>query len=186
MPCLQLGHGLRGNGLNLLLHLARKLLGEIANEQRNIIGPLTKRRNPYGKHVEAVVEVGPKLAVSNHLLQIAVCGRDQSNVDLLRTSASETFELAFLQRAQQLRLDLHRNIADLVQEKRSLVRQFQPSDLLRNSPREGASFVPEQFAFQQSGGNGRTIEFYKSPLLAPAMVVNGTRDELLAGSRFAQ
>ena len=49
--------------------------------------------------------------------------------------AAQPLELPLLQNAQQLGLQLQRNIADLVQEQRAVVRQFEAPDLLRDGAR---------------------------------------------------
>jgi hypothetical protein len=46
--------------------------------------------------------------------------------------------------------------------------------------------VTEELAFQQAGRNGGTIELHEGSLLAAAVIVNGARDQFLAGTRFAK
>src|SRR5207253_7075990 len=46
--------------------------------------------------------------------------------------SSDLFELAFLQGAQQLGLNLKWNVAHLIQKQRTLIGQFQPAKLLGN------------------------------------------------------
>ncbi len=46
--------------------------------------------------------------------------------------------------------------------------------------------MTKQFAFEQPGGNGGTVEFYECPLLAPAVIVNGARNQLLSRTGIAQ
>src|SRR5262249_48980438 len=46
--------------------------------------------------------------------------------------------------------------------------------------------MPKQFTFQKPKRNGSAIEFDKGPIPAAAQIVDCTRDQFLAGSRFAQ
>ena len=57
-------------------------------------------------------------------------GRHQAHVHLDRLRAAEALELLLLQHAQQLGLQLRRDVADLVEEQRPLVRQLEAADLL--------------------------------------------------------
>jgi hypothetical protein len=56
------------------------------------------------------------VAVSNHLGEIAVRGGHQSHVHLAGLGAAQALELLFLQHAEQLGLQLWRNVADLIKE----------------------------------------------------------------------
>src|SRR5256886_11279510 len=53
-------------------------------------------------------------------------------------------ELFFLDHAQQLRLGLHADGADFIEENRPLIRNFEQTLLRGNSARECAAQVPEQ------------------------------------------
>ena len=63
--------------------------------------------------------------------------------------AAERFELAFLQHAQQFRLQFERQFADFVEEDRAAVRQGEAAFASRRGARERAAFVAEEFAFDQ-------------------------------------
>src|SRR5439155_10328168 len=59
------------------------------------------------------------------------------------------------------------------------MRQLKPADLLRNGAREGAPFMAEQLAFEQSRGDRGAIHFYKRALPPPAQTMDGSGDEFL-------
>src|SRR5207245_6359639 len=77
-------------------------------------------------------------------------------------------------------------IADLIQEQRALIHRLEEADLSRLGPREGAFFMPEQFALDQGLRHGRAVERPKRTVCAGALRVQGPRDELLAGAAFAR
>ena len=102
------------------------------------------------KHVQAVVEVAAELLVGDHRDEVAIRRRHQPDVDADRPGAAEPLELLLLQHAQQLRLQLQRNVADLVQEQRAAVRELEATDALRDRAGERALLVPEQLALEQA------------------------------------
>src|ERR1039458_7068436 len=57
--------------------------------------------------------------------------------------AAQPLELALLQNAQQLGLQLQRDVADFVQKKRALVGQLEAPDLLADGARECALLMAE-------------------------------------------
>ena len=78
------------------------------HEYRDVLGTLAQRRNHDGEHGQAEIEIVPEAAIGDGLLEIAVRCRDDADVDADRARAPESLELAFLQNAQQLRLQLER------------------------------------------------------------------------------
>src|SRR5260221_680010 len=66
------------------------------------------------------------------------------------------------------------------------MREFQPTDLLADGAGERHSFMSKQFAFEQTGRDGGTVEFDKCAVLTLAVVVNSARHQLLARPRVAQ
>src|SRR5262245_17127983 len=63
----------------------------------------------------------------------------------------------FLKHAEQLGLRESAHVPDLVEEQRAVVRLLKPSDAPRVRSGEGATFVTEEFAFEESFRNGRTV-----------------------------
>src|SRR6185295_9809362 len=99
-------------------------------------------------------------------------GCDEPDVDLVRLVAAESLEFLFLQHAEQLRLQLERNVADLVEKERALVGQLEAARFLCDRPGEGASLMTEQFALQQPQGDRGTIQFDEGPFSAAAQIVD--------------
>src|SRR5262249_24795471 len=94
-------------------------------------------------------------------------------------------ELLLLQDAEQLGLQLQRDVADFVQEERSLVGQLETTSLRADGAGEGALLVTEQLTLQQTGGDGRAVELDERASLPRAQFVQGPRDQFLARARFA-
>ena len=73
-------------------------------------------------------------------------------------SSAAALEGLLLQDAQQLRLQLERHIADFVEKQRALMRQFEPSNLLRQRARECALLVAEPLALEKTGRGRGAID----------------------------
>src|SRR6202044_512379 len=76
-------------------------------------------------------------------------------------------------------------LSDLIKKDGPAICQLKSPDSLRNSPRESASLVPEQFAFEEPGGNRCAIQFDERIVAPPAQVVDGPGDQFFSRSRFA-
>ena len=103
---------------------------------------------------------------------------------LARTDA---LELVFLQNAQQLRLSKERHLADLVQKERAALRHLDLTDLAALfRARERALLIAEEFAFKEIVGDARAVDGDERILVAAALLVDGTGDELLTGTRLTR
>ena len=75
--------------------------------------------------------------------------------------AADTAKRAFLQKAQQLDLSLHCQIANFVEEERSAIGNFCTALAHVDSTCECAFFVTEKFAFHKIFREGSAVERYK-------------------------
>ena len=179
-------HNVRRNRFDLSIHAAGVLSDEVADEQRNVLAALPQRRDRDGENSQAVVEVAAKLAVGNHLFQVAIRGRDEAHVDRNRARAAQPFEFFFLQSAQELGLKFGRKVAHFVEKQSALMSQFQPSDFLGDRTGKGASFMAKQLAFEQAGGDRGTVQLDESPFAARAEIVDRAGNQVFSGAGFAQ
>src|SRR5205823_5076772 len=177
-------HGVGGDGLDALVHATRELLHEVPDERRNVLWPLAERWKRDREDVHAIVQVVPERPGGDHLFEVPVRGCDYPDVDSFGARAAETLELPLLEHPQQLRLQLERDVADLVEEERPAVGQLETADPLRDGPGESAALVAEELALEQARRDGGAVDLDERPPSAPAQVVNGTGDQLLAGARL--
>src|SRR3989449_9067477 len=129
-------------------HGTREPLDEVAHQGGNVLGPLAERRGlgrgnapPRGESVPATVLFHPPEEGAG------ARGRE-ADVDLDRLRTADPLELLLLQDAQQLRLELERDLADLVEEQRAAVGHLEAADLLGDGAGEGAPLVPEELALE--------------------------------------
>ena len=111
----------------------------------------------------------------------AVAGRDHAHVRLLCLGGADAHEDAGFEHAQQLDLQVRWHLGDLVEEQRAAVRTLEEALMLTFGPREAALLMPEQLALNQIGGDGTAVDGDERPIAAPAEVMHGARNELLAG-----
>src|SRR3546814_9783542 len=81
---------------------------------------------------------------------------------------------------------LFRSVADLVEEKRPARRLFEPTRIAARRAGESAFFVPEKLGLDQFARDGRHVDRDERPGAAQPGRVNGARDDLLSGYRFAE
>ena len=66
------------------------------------------------------------------------------------------------------------------------MRQLEPSDLLRNRPRERALFMAEELTLQKAGGNRRAVYLDEAALPTRTEFVNRPGDEFFSRSGLSQ
>ena len=119
-----------------------------------------------GKHVQPIEEILAELLFVDERGEIAIGRGNQPRVGAQRARAAETLELALLQHAQQLGLQLQRDLADLVEKHRAAVGQLEPADPLADGAGERALLVAEQLALEQAGRNRGAVQLHKRLLAA--------------------
>ena len=127
---LQRGHVVPGDRVNPLAKRLPEFGDEAPHEERYIFGALAQRRHLDGEDVEPIEQVLAKCFLGDPLLEIPVRGRDDPHVHANGFRAAKPFDLPLLQHAQQLDLDVCRQVADLVEEDCRVIGQFETSDLL--------------------------------------------------------
>ena len=160
----------------------RRLLDEVCRKLRDVFRPFAEWRQDDRKHTEPVEQIGTKAAGRHFLLQVSVGGRENTYVDGSRNLLSEAFELTLLQNSEQLRLQLQRNLAHLVEKERPAGRGLKPPCSVAQGPGECPFHMAEKLALEQLAWNRGTVRLNQGPRVAGAAIVNGARDELLAGA----
>jgi hypothetical protein len=94
--------------------------------------------------------------------------------------ASDPAEAPFLEGSQQLRLQIERQFADLVEHERSLARELEKPPLAGTSVRKSTSLMAEELGCQKVGGDRRAIHRDKRLLSFRTRVVNAPGEETLA------
>ena len=123
-------HGLVGDRRAGLSGLPRNTCSENAWAS----GRISSRRSRsggmvIGKNIQSVEQVFPEQLRSDGFFDVLVRCRDHPHIDLDRLAAADALDHLFLQHAQQFCLERQVHVADLVEENRALVRQFEFAEL---------------------------------------------------------
>ena len=114
-------------------------LARLAQEERaqvrDFFPPLTKRRDVNPDHAETVVQVFAELALGHSLLEVRIGGGEGSDVYALRARLADRHDLALLEEAEQLGLDVDRQVADFVHEQRAARRRAHEAGLIGDARR---------------------------------------------------
>src|SRR5262249_16597445 len=113
-------------------------------------------------------------------LEIAVRRREHAHVDALRAIRAHATDLARFERTKQLRLELERQLADLVEEQRASVRRFERAFALSIRARECAANMAEKLGFSEGRRDRAEIEDHDWAICARAALDELRRDELFA------
>ena len=136
-------------------------------------------------HVEAMEEVRAEGALGHHRAEVPVRGGDDPDVDLHRSSPSDPRDPPLLEEPKQFRLNVQRQLANLVEEEAPAVGVLQLSATRAHGPRERAAFVAEDLALEERHGNRGTVDDDKGTGSTRAPPVDHPRDELLPGARLS-
>src|SRR5688572_1876439 len=158
---------------------------EMVAEQRHVFRALAQRRHLQRDRVDAEVEVLAQAAVAQRVLELDVRVADQAEVHPDQPIAADRAVLALLQHTKELRLQVGRHLANLVEEQRPALGHLEEPHLVAGGARERAFAVPEQLALDELGGNGRAVDLDERPAHTVGVVVDGVGNQLFAGTVLA-
>ena len=142
--------------------LGRVLLLEEKERQLLDIRPaLAQRRQLDRKYVQAMVEVLAQLALGHGLARIAVGRRDDTHIVADLRGAADARELAGLEHAQQLHLQLHRHLGDFVEEDAAAVGALEEALVLPVRAGEAAALVTEELGLDELRRDGAAVQGQK-------------------------
>ena len=145
---------------------------------------LAQWRHKEGNHVQAIKKVFPEVSFLNLLFEILVGSADNSYVHGQIRPGANRGKALFLDHAQHFRLSAQAHIANLVQEERASICQFEPPDLVFMRARESSLDVAKQLALQESGRQGGAMNFDESLVAPRAVGMQGAGEKFFAGATF--
>ena len=152
---------------------------------RNIFTALRQRRQDDLDNVQPVEEVAAKTSGSDLRTKIAIGRRDDGDIDALELQRADALDFSIFERAQQLRLDGERELADFVEEEGSALSGLEHAGLGVDGAGEGAAHVAEQLALEKRVDDRGAVNRDEWPAPPRPRLVERTRAQLLAGSRLA-
>src|SRR5450759_4402246 len=156
-------HQVGGDASNFRVVMRHKPLHEIVNQVRYVTGAFAKRwdRNvDYVDPVEQVLSEGTRL---NFPLQAPICGAHHTRFGAPFFVSPNANLGPILPQAEQLGLERERQLGDLIQKQRSMLRKLDQAGFRVIRSGERTLFVSKKFAFQQGGGDRRTVHRDEGP-----------------------
>ena len=101
---------------------------KVLNEFRNVLPPLSQRRNAYRHHGQPMKKVFAKTPLGDGLRKIAARRGNDAHIDENTRGAADALEVLIDQNAEDLGLRLARHVGDFIQVKRAAVRLFKRAD----------------------------------------------------------
>src|SRR5690554_2309285 len=157
---------------------------EVTGHGQDVGDSLAQRCGTYFEHIQAVVQVLAETAVGYRRLQIHMSGGQYPHINLYGVLPTHALYLLFLEKSQQIGLQLHGQVADLVEEQGAAVGSLDPADLALMGAGEGALFMAEQLRLNQLLGNGAAVDRDEGPGSPQGLTVQGLGDQLFAGPAF--
>ena len=151
--------GFRRNRVDWLFHSMAKYLNEMRDQGKNVFPSLSKCRYCDREDIQTIVQIAAKLTSRYHVDQILIGRCNQPDIDFMGLTISRSFELLFLQHAQQLGLQRSRDVAHFVQEQRTLIGHFKAPDLLCDRSRKGALLMTDSSLSNKSNGIAAQFSF---------------------------
>ena len=90
-------------------------------------------------------------------VQVGIGGGDHAHVHAPRLRRADALELARLQHAQQLRLQVQRHVGDLVEKQRSAIGELEAAHAVDLGVGERAADMAEQFALENAFGESARV-----------------------------
>src|SRR5207247_11474441 len=129
--------------------------------------------------VSTVVEVCSTLAGGERRLQVAIRGGDDARVEVDRSLAAHPREPKVLEHVEELGLEGERQLRDLVQVDRALVRVLELPRLPPVRAGEGALLVAEELGLEQLQRNRGTVDLAERAVAAWRSRVAGPGDAVV-------
>jgi hypothetical protein len=152
--------------------------------KRSIVSASLERRQMNPDDVEPVEEILSEAAFDHVRLEISARGADDARIERDLLTAADRPGLTLLQRAQELRLHAQGHFADLVEKQRTSVGLGEQPLAARPGIGKRALHMPEELTLEHVLGDGGAVDGDERTGAPPAMFVDRSRHQLLAGAAF--
>ena len=158
---------------------------ELLYQKLKVVEPIPKRWQGKCFDRQTVVEIGAEPVFSDFVEQIAVGGRDDSNVKRNRFDRADSFYGPIVEHAEQLDLRVGGQFADLIQKKRTAVGRFENAFAVGMGIGECTADMPEKLAFDESFRQGAAVDRDERSFTTAAIAVDCPGGKLFACAGFA-
>jgi hypothetical protein len=155
---------------------------KVLSQEHDIQPPFAQWGQPESDHREPLVEIGAEPLASDGRSKIDVCGGQDPYIHRPVLRAAKPAYLEPLDHGEELRLQLHWEEADLVEEERPLLGALQETGLRPPRVGERPRLVPKDLGLEQGRRNRRTVQMDEGARRASAGVMQDPREDRLAGA----
>jgi hypothetical protein len=165
----------------------REPLEEMFKQQRDIVAAGAQRRDTEVNDVDPIEQILAEEALSHHLGEIAIGGRDDPHIHaLVDAIGADLLYFARFEETQEQALHPRRHLADLVEQNGSLVGCFELAGPVAVGAGEASLQIAEQLRLEERFRQARTIHRDERAITAGALLMDRARHELLARAAFAR
>ncbi len=104
----------------------------MVRQQRNIVGTLAQRRKLNGNDIQAVIKILAKLSLGDGFSQVLIGCGEHAHVHRQPFLTTDAADLMLLKDAQQARLHVRADTADLIEKAGSALGFFEHAFFIRN------------------------------------------------------
>src|SRR6267142_1705055 len=140
------------------LGLLRVEVAVMLEQQGAVLVHLAQRRHFDREHRQPVIQVGAEIPFPDFLAQVPIGRGNYPGTGEALLRFADALELAVLEHAQELGLQLERQLADLVEEQSSIARIFEITGFVLRGAGEGALGVAEQRGLDQGWRDRGAVE----------------------------
>jgi hypothetical protein len=157
----------------------------MGGKRRNVVATLAQRGNENRQDVQSIVQIFAKLTYLDECRQVLVSGGNHANVHVVRPVTAHGSKVPRLEPPQKLRLQVDRQLADLVEQQRAAVCLREQAVARLHGSRECPARMPKELRLEQVFRNGSNVHRDEGAVTTSAASVDRTRDELFADPGFA-
>ena len=174
----------------MAIDLCQQPVGDVGD----VTATLTQRGQSDRECGEPIEEVFAERSASDGLMQVAIRGRDHSDVggslamiaDSAKRARTAAGSHGRLKHSQQLRLRFQITLADFVQKQRAAVSQLERSWAVAIGSGEGSFDMAEEFRFQEGLRQRGAVDRHEGSVSTWAGLVDGVREHLFARAALAE
>ena len=161
------------------------LLQEELRQRSDIFAPLPKGRHVNLDGAQAMKQIGAESAGVYGFLEVHVTGSHHTHVGGHLARSTQPVIGYSIENSEQLHLRLGIELADFIQENRSVIGSFEQSLLHGVGAAEGAFLISEQLTLNEMFRQSSAIQIHPRLGAAQRIVMNSAGNKLFATAAFA-
>jgi hypothetical protein len=166
--------------------LRRILLQEILDQPGKILFALTQGRHANVDYVQTIKKIFSKTSDLHRRIEIYIRQRNQTSIELDSPATTQPLKLTSLNYPQQLRLSISREMRDLVEHDRALLRGFETPRFWLDSTGKSAALKTKELCFEQLTRQRRAIDLHERLCRATRSRMNESGEQVLSYSRLTR